>query len=506
MPGKAQPKATLEAERKHDRLTYHEIPGADLKVSEVGFGCYRVDVSVEEHQEALSKALLEGVNIIDTSTNYADGGSEKLVGAVLAKLTAENQLSRESVVVVTKAGYLQGGNYRLSQERKREGNPYPELVELGQGLEHCIHPSFLEDQISASLDRLGLETIDVFLLHNPEYYLEWASRSEVPLTEARTEYYRRIGAAFRHLETEVEKGRIGCYGISSNTFPYPQEHPEFSSVEAIWNLAESMAPSHHFRVVELPLNLLETGAITEKNQPGGLSAVDFAREHGLAVLINRPLNALAERRLVRLADVAPVISAGEVMVKTKIRDLKASEERLTNELLPEMNFKPSLQKQLADTVAVGGFLADHWKRYGDLFRWQEIQTQFIIPKVQSVVQFLAGQELSDENIERIETHVQRVQEALFAVTTVYQAEAAKQCAKLKTWLGAVDADWASAETLSGMAVRALRSTPGVTSVLVGMRRDAYVDDVLRECARPVERSREREDSWKKAGDTAGSIQ
>jgi hypothetical protein len=50
------------------------------------------------------------------------------------------------------------------------------LVEYAEGLEHCIHPDFLDDQIGRSLDRLGLDALDGYLLHNPEYYLGWAHK------------------------------------------------------------------------------------------------------------------------------------------------------------------------------------------------------------------------------------------------------------------------------------------------------------------------------------------
>jgi len=45
-----------------------------------GFGGYRVDDETPEHGEALRRALLAGCNLIDTSTNYTDGGSETLIG------------------------------------------------------------------------------------------------------------------------------------------------------------------------------------------------------------------------------------------------------------------------------------------------------------------------------------------------------------------------------------------------------------------------------------------
>ena len=47
----------------------------------------------------------------------------------------------------------------------------------------------------------------LFLLHNPEYYLSWASRQGIDPATARAEYDRRIRAAFHCLEGEADRGR-----------------------------------------------------------------------------------------------------------------------------------------------------------------------------------------------------------------------------------------------------------------------------------------------------------
>ena len=66
----------------------------------------------------------------------------------LQKSIDDNKLNRESVVIVSKGGYVQGRNWEDAQEREQNGKPYPELVGVSEGLAHCIHPEFLEDQIS----------------------------------------------------------------------------------------------------------------------------------------------------------------------------------------------------------------------------------------------------------------------------------------------------------------------------------------------------------------------
>jgi hypothetical protein len=55
-----------------------------------------------------------------------------------------------------------------------------------------------------------------------------------------------------------------------------------------------------------------------------------------------------------------------------------------------------------------------------------------------------------------------------------------------------------------MAVRALRSTAGLKCVLVGMRQEKYVDDVLRELGEPIEAG-ERDESWQTLEETRDEI-
>src|SRR5581483_10142419 len=199
--------------------SYKMLGRTGLTVSAAGFGSYRVHRSVQEHRAALAKAVRMGINIVDTSSNYSSGNSERLIGEVLSGLVVQGQVKREEMIVVSKGGYIQGERFEEMQRRANAahadysaGSELSELVRHSQGLWHSIHPDFLRDQISESLERLQLETIDVYLLHNPEYYIEWALNEGVPAEDVRDEYHRRIRRAFEHLESEVERGRIAWYG------------------------------------------------------------------------------------------------------------------------------------------------------------------------------------------------------------------------------------------------------------------------------------------------------
>jgi aryl-alcohol dehydrogenase-like predicted oxidoreductase len=493
----ATPEDTRSFSGSHPVLEYRELGNTGLFASQAGFGCYRVIAGIATHRNALKKALMEGINLIDTSANYGDGDSEKLIGQVVGDLITTGAMSRSQVIIVSKVGYLQGRNYEFSQQRKAQGKPFKELVDFGEGLEHCTHPEFLEDQMERSLERLNLSALDFYLLHNPEYYLEWAKNSDLGLEEARIEYYRRIRTAFEYLEECVKKGRIRYYGVSSNTFPVSADHFEFTSLDALWQIAESLSPDHHFRLIQLPLNLLEPGAVLEKNQPGGKSVLDLASERKIAVLTNRPLNALSGQQLFRLAEVETTERFSTDDIINAIRALSRSEKSFLQQLLPGLDLKIPLQNRVTEQLAIGDILKHHWRHFGSFERWREVKNGHIMARIRGVMEFLEPHRAAIEGLTAwIDAHMACLKSALTAVESIYSEPAAIEARRINRMVSAADSDWAEAPTLSQKALRAPRATTGVSAVLVGMRREEYVTDVLSELSRPVIQ-KPRVNSWEK---------
>lgn len=482
---------------RHRRVAAAELGRTGLHVSQTGFGGYRISAGVAEHAAALQHALVSGINLIDTSANYADGGSEELVGQVLAHMVDSGELRREAVVVVSKAGYLQGKNYTLSQERKRLGRPFPELVPYADGLEHCIHTEFLEDQLTRALDRLGLDTIDVYLLHNPEYYLGWAAHNGMDPPAAQIEYDRRIANAFRHLETEVTRGRIRWYGISSNTFPAPASDPQFTCLERVWEMAEAIGPEHHFGVVQLPMNLYEDGAVLLANQPGGMTALEFARQKNLGVLINRPLNAFTENRLLRLADVDAAESLPSEEIEKRIETLGGAEQAFARGILPEMELDPGLAARVQAQFISADAIRRAWGSLSGHEHWRQVREEYLLPRIRGVLEFLETRlPGTDAAAAWKDAYLAALDSVLHAVDGFYAESAAEKAKTSSSALAAADPDWGGNTSLSQLSVRALRSTAGISCVLVGMRRTSYVDDILTELATPVAR-KDRKASWQK---------
>ena len=256
-------------------------------MGKIGFGTYRLSIRSAEHKKALTLALSNGCSLIDTAANYTNGDSERLIGEVLR----ENPSFKP--IIMTKAGYIQGESLKLLQDLHAAGKAREDLVEVDEHLKHSIHPDFLQAQFEGSLARLGLEKIDYFLLHNPEYYFKSPGANQ-------DEYYERIQKAFIYLESEVEKGRIKGYGISSNNFILPLNDAEVTNLSRVVECAIQIK-ALHFKIVQFPFNLLEINALEKLGEFGDESLLELCQRHDLLTVVNRPLNAFSQGQLVRLA-------------------------------------------------------------------------------------------------------------------------------------------------------------------------------------------------------------
>ena len=442
------------------------------RVSPVGFGCYRVDDRVDRHREALRLALLSGVNLVDTSTNYGDGHSELLVGKVLREMAAAGEARREDVVVVTKAGYVQGQNLRDAHQRRKLGDPWPEMTEYSRDCWHCISPAFLKDQLSASLGRLAMPRVDLLLLHNPEYFLTDAEHRNLPLAEARDTFYDRMGRAFEQLEKEVAAGRIGAYGVSSNTFVVPHEKADAVDLLRLLDLA---GPG--FAAIQLPMNPVELGAREPIHTTDGRSVLDVAREHGLAVLVNRPLNGFRQGRLHRFASVGAPFPLVETPAPDALARLRAGEEEFALVYAPRLSVENGVAPP-EELLSVSPLLGEFEKRGLDLGTFREVWDDVVEPRRTELLAELREVFDRDAAFGRwADGWGATLLEAASALVGRLLPKEEARAAELSE-LVTRELHESPEGTLSQRTLKGLADVPGVTCVLVGMRRPEYVRDAV----------------------------
>ena len=238
---------------------------AGLILSSVGIGTYlgepdqRTD---QAYRGAVVAAVEGGFNAVDTAINYRFQRSERSIREALEQLAARG-FPRDEIVLCTKAGFLTpdgempaDANDYFSREFLNQGVFTAEEIAAGC---HCMTPRYLADQLDRSRRNLGVECIDVFYLHNPETQLD-----DVP----REEFRKRLRDAFAFLETAVSAGKINAYGLATwNAFREDPKSQGYLSLQEVASLAsEAGGHDHHFRFVQLPLNLAMPEALMRPNQ------------------------------------------------------------------------------------------------------------------------------------------------------------------------------------------------------------------------------------------------
>jgi aryl-alcohol dehydrogenase-like predicted oxidoreductase len=136
-----------------------------LQITRVGFGAWAIGggdwefgwgaQEDEESMAAIERALDQGVNWIDTAAGYGFGHSEEVVGRALRGVT-------ERPYVFTKCSLLEG----------------PERTVV-----HSLERDSVMREAEASLERLGLDAIDLYQIHwpDPEAQIEvgWSALAEL---------------------------------------------------------------------------------------------------------------------------------------------------------------------------------------------------------------------------------------------------------------------------------------------------------------------------------------
>jgi aryl-alcohol dehydrogenase-like predicted oxidoreductase len=258
-----------------------------LWLSSVGIGTYLGDADEDTDQkyaEAVTRAVELGANVIDTAANYRFQRSERSIGQALADLTKNRDYLREEVVICTKGGYLpfDGEPPRDVRRYIEETFVRPGIAKLEDfvGGSHCMTPGYLQNQLDQSLRNMGLESVDVYYIHNPESQLGSVSEEE---------FYSRLRSAFELLEKNVAGGKLKFYGVATwNGFRVPANTRGFHSLTRMVELAREVGgETHGFKFIQLPFNLGMPEALTIPNHSVNgeqISVLDAASALGVTVM------------------------------------------------------------------------------------------------------------------------------------------------------------------------------------------------------------------------------
>lgn len=164
-----------------------------LSVSPIAVGTWQLSPrfwgpqSKDDAMAAMKFAFDRGINFFDTAEAYGDGYAETVLGEVV------RDLPRDELVLATK----------VFNHFNPDGSRYPDLS-----------PEHITARCDVSLERMGVETIDLYLLHMYD-----------PLTPLAD-----IAGALERLR---DQGKIRCYGLSNHTVEQCRAQRRFGRYDVV---------------------------------------------------------------------------------------------------------------------------------------------------------------------------------------------------------------------------------------------------------------------------------
>jgi aryl-alcohol dehydrogenase-like predicted oxidoreductase len=335
----------------------------ELWLSSIGIGTYLGnydDATDQEYHHAVVRAVESGCNVIDSAINYRLQRSERSIGTALKELATKGY-NRDEIVVATKGGFIP-----FDGAPPKDPRSYIEHTFIKPGLAtasdivsgcHCMTPKYLLNQLDCSLRNLDLEALDIYYLHNPETQLGKITAEE---------FDSRLVKAFEALEDAASAGKIRMYGTATwNCFRNPVDAKDHLSLAHVVELAEKAGgKNHRFKVIQLPLNLGMSEALSSQNQPlhgHQHTLLEAAQEFGITVMCSA---SVLQGQLTR--NLPPIIQETFTGLETdgqRALQFVRSAPGVTTALVGMKQ-----QKHVEENLATARIAPAPWEQYSKLFQ------------------------------------------------------------------------------------------------------------------------------------------
>ncbi len=184
----------------HDESDTFEL-GGETEIRRLGFGAMRITgediigppADEAEAKRVVRRALELGVDFVDTADSYGPGVSERLLREALEP--------DDDVVVASKAGLLR--------------NPDGDWLPHGD-------PDYLHNQVLCSLDRLGVDSIDLYQYHRPDPDTDFEASVE----------------AFAEMKDRGQIEHVGLSNVTVDQLETAREIVDIATVQNRYNVGD----------------------------------------------------------------------------------------------------------------------------------------------------------------------------------------------------------------------------------------------------------------------------
>jgi aryl-alcohol dehydrogenase-like predicted oxidoreductase len=202
-------------------MDYRNLGTAGIKVSPLCLGTMMFgpwgNTDHEECIRIIHRAIEEGINFIDTANMYGDGETEEIVGKAIAD-------RRQDVVLATKVFFPMGdGPNDRGLSRKA-----------------------IQDQVDASLRRLGTDVIDLYQIHRHDISVPWEETLGALNDLVRQGKVRYIGCSTNHYDVG-DQPRLTAWEIVETLWLSAEKGLErFVSVQPPYSILRRVMEREHF--------------------------------------------------------------------------------------------------------------------------------------------------------------------------------------------------------------------------------------------------------------------
>ena len=221
-------------------MQYRRLGKGPLQVSELSFGTWLTVAGGIAHEQAvrcIHSAFDHGITLFDTANQYGAGEAERILGEAL------RNYPRDRYLIATKLYFP-----------------------VGDELDHGLSAAQIEKQLNLSLQRLGVDHIDLYQCHR--YDAETPLEETMPALDraVKSGKVRAIGFS-EWTASQIDAAAAICTGNALTSFCSSQ-----SQYSMLWRKPEAsvFTACAHIGIGNLAFSPLAHGVLTGKYAPGQL--------------------------------------------------------------------------------------------------------------------------------------------------------------------------------------------------------------------------------------------